>query len=714
MTTTDILPIDEGMRQPSPTEIAIEAGTIRARLDPRNAAILSLESTDGAWRILDRVTPGFVIRIPRPDRRNDPADSDAQAPPTWDIRADGTGATASWRSLRTASGVDHAVRVTVEVRAVEARLVFAMTIENGSDGVIEEVQFPRLGDVTAPSGTLDAVCYRYAAATRSPLRPTFRNVPGYYGVDRPTYLNEGEGTVGAPVAPFLVLDGGDRGLLLAVDEPSSELVGWHAELHPGWIDSISRSVPTSDDGLPERVRVQVTAAQLPWIEPGGSRTLTPVALSVHDGDWHAGVDGYIARRDAWMGSARPPSWASGPDAWLQLHVNSPEDELRMSFDQLPDVARECADAGIRIIQLVGWNVGGQDRENPSHHADPRLGGRDALIDAIAACQRLGVRVVLFAKFTWADRSSERYRAELHREAIKDPYGDPYLHHGYRYQTMTQLFDVGTRRLVPMCFASPRYRDVCDEHFLELLALGADGMLFDESLHHTPALLCFDASHGHRPGWPVYAADRDLLARFRSVAAGRDANFLYAGEACYDWEFEEYELSYHRSWEQDHVPLSRYLRPHVQLMTAVTGFDDRNIIGQALMYRYVLSYEPYFFKGRPGDMPASVSYGRAMDQLRTELRRWFWDGRFRDDQGARVEHADGRPHRHWSRFDGVDGAGPGLVICNYAEEEVRLDVTVSEARAMVTRTIEHGSWTPLDRSVTIGPRSAIVAVPADRL
>ncbi len=26
----------------------------------------------------------------------------------------------------------------------------------------------------------------------------------------------------------------------------------------------------------------------------------------------------------------------------------------------------------------------------------------------------------------------------------------------------------------------------------------------------------------------------------------EAEFLYAGEACYDWELEAYELSYHRS------------------------------------------------------------------------------------------------------------------------------------------------------------------------
>ena len=32
------------------------------------------------------------------------------------------------------------------------------------------------------------------------------------------------------------------------------------------------------------------------------------------------------------------------------------------------------------------------------------------------------------------------------------------------------------------------------------------------------------------------------------------------------------------------------------MTAVTGFNDRNMVNQCLMYRYIISYEPYNFKG----------------------------------------------------------------------------------------------------------------------
>ena len=83
------------------------------------------------------------------------------------------------------------------------------------------------------------------------------------------------------------------------------------------------------------------------------------------------------------------------------------------------------------------------------------------------------------------------------------------------------------------------------------------------------------------------------------------DFLFAGEGIYDWQFEVYHLSYHRSWDKRHLPLSRYMLPQMPLMTAISGFNDRNMINQCLLYRYIMSYEPYNFKGRLDDFPLTM-------------------------------------------------------------------------------------------------------------
>ena len=100
-----------------------------------------------------------------------------------------------------------------------------------------------------------------------------------------------------------------------------------------------------------------------------------------------------------MQEAVPPQWVRSLHAWQQIHVNSPEDELRIPFSQLPKIGRDCVKRGVKAIQLVGWNKGGQDQGNPCHDPDPRLGGFEELKKAIGKIQEMGVKVILFAKFS---------------------------------------------------------------------------------------------------------------------------------------------------------------------------------------------------------------------------------------------------------------------------------------------------------------------------
>jgi hypothetical protein len=319
-------------------------------------------------------------------------------------------------------------------------------------------------------------------------------------------------------------------------------------------------------------------------------------------------------------------------------------------------------------------------------------------------------VILFTKFTWADRASEWFRKDLVRLAIKDPYGDYYHYQGYQYQTATQLLDINTKRLIPMCFLSEEYLQICEEEFRKTLELGADGILFDECLHHSPALVCFDPSHGHRTGAPVYANDRELVHRFARLSRPVNPDFLFAGEACYDWEMEVYQFSYHRSENKDHIPLSRYMLPEGLFMTAVTGFDDRNMVNQCLLYRYVISYEPYNFKGRLDDFPLTIAYGKQMDSLRTDLREFFWDGEFRDTVGASVT-CNGIRHHPYTVFRSRLTGKAGLVIANYdTKQTICVQAVLDDGQTLRrSRLVDDPCWRPAGPGITIPPCSAAVVL-----
>jgi len=512
------------------------------------------------------------------------------------------------------------------------------------------------------------------------------------------------------MAPYILLRGESEGLYVGTASDSNELVVWNTELRPGWEESIDGRVPEDESISGKQVETRFAPVHIPYIEPGETRTLTPIAIEPFSGDWNRGVDIYKTWLSSWMKKPEIPKWIEEPHSWQQLHINSPEDELRMPFKDLPKVAMECKKKGVKAIQLVGWTTGGQDQGNPSHDFDPRLGTFSELKTAIAETQRLGVKVILFAKFIWADRATEEFRKNLKKLAIKDPYGDYYVYPGYKYQTITQLADINTKRLIPMCFLSEDYLEVCNVEFRKILDLGADGFLFDECLHHSPALLCFDKSHDHRYGAMVYANDRKIIENFNQIAQETNKDFLFSGEACYDFTFENYHLSYHRSEDKKHIPLSRYVFPHAQLMTAVTGFNDRNMINQCLLYRYIISYEPYNFKGQLDDFPLTLEYGQKMDSLRTELREYFWDGEFRHTEGVTVT-ANGKPHHPYAVYKSLKTGELGVVIANYNQlDGVKVKISYKESKLKYRyRFVENHNWETTDSEIVISARCVVVVL-----
>jgi len=691
----------------------LENEYLRVGLSAETGALASLEDRQQHWNIIGRSELGLSFRllVPLPDRRNNPVFGAEQDSPSVEVDAESIRFV--WNRVRSRLGGEHPIGVTQRYVLRGKRLTIETSVDNQSEFTVENVFSPYLGDVRAPKEgeSLSAIRHDYGSGMKQPMWPTFENSVGYYGVGVPTQLAQKKMSgYGTPVEPFTLIQGDSGGLYVGVEEPSTELVAWHAELWPGYGDSLEARVPDGDEISDKPVRLQFAAVHVPYIMPGQSRELTPVFLEAYAGDWHAGADVYARWRNEWLQPADVPEWAKEPHSWQQLQVNSPEDDLRIDFEELIEVGREAAHAGVTAIQLVGYNEGGQDRNNPSHKPDLRLGGYHGLKKAIGEIQAMGVKVVLFAKFNWADRSTTEFRERFIHEAVKDPYGDYYMHPGYKYETVTQLLDINTRRLIPMCFLSESYLQECERQFQLLLDLGADGILYDECLHHLPTLLCFDEGHGHRYGAPTYANDRELIHRFRRMLHGRE-DFLFAGEAIYDWEFDAYGLSYHRSEDRDHFPLHRYVAPYQQMMTAVTGFDDRNMVNQCLVYRYVISYEPFNFKGRLPDFPETVAYGQKMDALRRETREWIWDGRFSDTVGASVTDGDGRPHHPYSVFTHEDGS-TAVVIANYDTTEKTVNVSLDGAKcALFARLVDGDGWHEFEgRQLVLPPRSAAVVLP----
>ncbi|MCL2647917.1 MAG: DUF6259 domain-containing protein [Phycisphaerales bacterium] len=699
--------------------LALKNETMQLTFDRRTGMLVGLRALESNWDILNRSELGRSFRLLVPmrtmapwrvgkkggERRNNIVWGEKQTLTSLAVSADQRTATFTWDDVISEHAGPLAIKVTIEVALSDRQATWKTTIDNRSPYPVENVYSPYLGDLQRPSGATSFKSFTigYAEPAERNLWPTFDNTRGYFGNDLPILV-----ITRSPYQPFCLLRSPDVGLYVGVGSNDAEVVSMMAELTPGYDNAIDSHVPAAASIAGKPVATPFAAVHVPHVMPNETRHLTPIVLEPYRGSWHAGAEIYKRWRNSWMSIAQPPAWANQPHAWQQIHINSPEDELRMPFKELPAIGEECARHGVAAIQLVGWNDGGQDQGNPSHDPDPRLGTPQELRAAIEKIHAMGVHVILFSKFTWADRGSEEYRNLYRRMAVKDPYGDEYVYGGYQYQTMTQFLDINTKRLVPMCFLDESYLQVCDKEFDKLVNLGAAGMLFDECLHHSPAVQCFDSHHTHRWGASVYANDSGFIRRLQKRAP---ASFLMAGEACYDWECDVYHVSYFRTWNSKHVPLWRYLLPQAQLMTAISGFNDRNMINQCLLYRYVMSYEPFNFKGRLDDYPATMAYGKQMDTLRTELRDWFWDGEFRDTLGSSVL-AEGKPHHPYSVFVNAKTHRLGLVVANYQNDKpVTLEVTLDNNHQPLERwrLIDDATWHPFSQVITLPPASAAVII-----
>ena len=689
--------------------IILENESIFAEISRNSGAILAFESKKTGWKIHNRaeLSRSFRFLVPAQERRNNIVEGMSHSPTEVNISEDKTRVTLHWDNPLSSPAGTLDLSFTAKIYLNDEGLCFEAKLSNNSNQVVECVSWPWLGDIRPqnPENSLERINIAYAAMAKQSLFPVFQSEVGYYGTDYPIQ------NVRTPDSPFVMVQSEDQGFYAGYhDATSKNMLQFTFELKPGFEQAESPdrgSVCREKELAGQPAHTEFYCTHFVFANPGETVSLRKVVLKPYVGSWHSGADCYKDWSSKNLSYARPPSWAEKVHAWQQIHINSPEDELRCKYKDLVKYGEDCAKHGVKAIQLTGWTIGGQDRGNPSHDIDPRLGTKKDLRDAITKIQDMGVNVILFNKYTWADRAEEWFREELVKYAVKDPYGDYYMHPGYQYQTPIQYADINTRRLIPMCMNSEKWREISFNEFSKNFELGAMGILYDECQHHGNARYCFDTEHGHHVPAYVYAGDFPLAEGLRKIANEHNPDFLMAGEACYDLELQHYSISYFRI-PINHVPLHRYINPDAEMMIAITGFNDRNMLNQAMMFRYIISYEPRNFKGRLDEFPATLEYGKLIDSLKKRYSGYLWDAEFRHTVGAKCFVND-KPLETYSVFVNKRTGERAVVVANFTNDKienvrVKLDESVGKLQIVSPEKPEPEN---VDGGVTVLPQSVVV-------
>jgi len=469
-------------------EAVLEDRSWRAAFDTGTGALIRLEHKPTHWTLERRPELGVSFRLhaPLPERRNNFVFGQKQRAALVRQLSERQ-LLLQWKDLVSEHGGVLPMTLTATVTLTNGALSFETTLENRSALMVETVEYPCLGDLRSPtrSTTLRARTMWYGNLGSTDIYPYFGNEKGYWGVDFPTKTFDSKRT------PFCLLQAPKEGLYIALHDPTQPyLLQYTFEQHPGQLETARQSVPRSDEisGLP--VHLEFRATHFVFAHPHSTVRLAPVVLQGYQGGWQGGVDLYRQWRATWFKPPHLPGWAREVHSWAMLRLNTPEEDYTIPYTNLVQYGREYASNGVRAVQVVGWNVGGQDRNDPSQDTDPHLGTWQQFHDSIAAVQALGVKVILFAKLNWADLTTAWYTNELYKYQATDPYGIRYEQGGYSYLTPTQLAGINNRRRAVMDFLCPAYQNVALREFQKILALGSEGWLWDEVCHHGPVLYQF--------------------------------------------------------------------------------------------------------------------------------------------------------------------------------------------------------------------------------
>ena len=695
----------------TPDGVLLENSKLKAVFSKENGALIFLADKSSGWRIQNRPELGlsFNLLVPMPQRRSNYVRGRDQKLKSFKLAVDGKSLDLHWEDVESEFAGRLRISLHGTIAATDQGLLFTMEVSNHSGNVVECLSYPAIGDLSQPPGgeKMENYACGFTGLDKHDLLPFFTSHKGYFGVDYPTQ------SYFTPATPFVISTGTNEGLYIGCHETANkEMVGFTYELKPGYGLSHSENygaIITDGKASSAPARVEMNAWHFSFVSPGENYKSSAILVSCFTGNWQHGVDIYKEWRKTWYHCPWEIAWLNEVHSWLQIQINCAEDNLLFPYKDLVQYARQCARHGVKALQLTGWNDGGQDRNNPSHNIDPRLGTWQDLKEAIAECEKLGVHIILFNKYTWADQSSEWFRNELIKYSVKNMYGDYHLHPGYQYHTPTQLYDISTRRLIPMCMMCPRWREIADAEFEKSIALGASGMLFDECQHHGGGKYCFDQNHGHPVPAFVYEGDAKLLKGFRAITTHKKPDYVFAGEACYDLEYPYYNLSYFRISATRHIAGQRYIDSNKAMMIAVTGFDDRLFPNAALRFKYIMSLEPCFFKGFIDDFPITLAYVEKIDNLRRKYKSYLWDGEFRDVLEATVILEE-KSHPDYSVFRGKEGKR-AVVICNNDEKQpIELQVTLDESNTpLMSVTPENPEPILYHGKVTVPALSVVVVL-----
>lgn len=690
----------------------ISRGCISLEFEPERGRIVAIEDSKRGISLIGEqaLAENFRLMMPLPELRAHYIRGDEQKLASFAV-GDGR-AELVWRDLTSSQGrFDIEYRLTIEIQ--EDAVVFASAVVNRTGHVIEEVFTPALGGMANPSERHDWNLIHATWSGTARQWEFYHNCQNVYlGPEKPT------GYISYPGVAMPWLDlyhkNGRKGVYFSPEDPQPRQGAWVFQLSPG-ADWRRDWVWPDADVLGQPVGMTMAWVNLAFVQPGATFQSPPVAVRFHDGGWYEAAGLYRRWFDQHFTIDRTGQWLDREDAWQSTIISYPDDVIGYRFADLPRLAEAALSAGIRVLQIDGWDVGGLDRSFPDYRPDPRLGTPEELKAALAQCRAMGVRTLLFSNLQVAHIDTDWYRRELHRYAWRDPRGDEGDTIGWEYNTVTgQVAGTKTR----MRFCNPAHEPFARlmlDAYKGIADLGADGTQVDKV---GCGLNIFFGGPDYHPDLRHIPLDlngtQPMIDMFiRHSEAGRSVNpdYCIASETHWDRLIPMVNASYARQWYEDGPQIVAATFPEYRQTCCITGPSDFALVANCLRFGHIINIEARCLHGSCSDVPQMRDFVAAALRLRRSLMDLLWDSRLVDPYPTEVEADAGVKYcLHASR---VREGGLALVM-NHFDDMPRKARVAFPQRPSGTATIYSILGQPrrvqLPSDVEIAPNEVAVVVP----
>jgi len=682
------------------------------RLDPLTGNLCGVAWKEPKLELIQepRLGENFRLRFPRPGYEANYFVSGEQKVSRIEERPDGV--TCHYDSLRNGREEINA-KAAYHIRAVEGRLEFSLEIENATGLPLAEVFY---GIVGGQRGLVNR------QETESLVPGLYTNLsPGIFSGFSGSYGGGNLGirysAQGFEYAGFNLVMGwtefynprANLGLYYAYHDPEPRLAAIYYELRPFTKTAVvGDKWPTPADVPPgEPIGLSMGWLNFPYANNGTSR-YGPIALQVHNGDWHEGSALYRRWFDQHFQVRRPPTWLRKEMAWQSVIISNCEDQVLYRFKDLPKLAADAKKYDVTTFEILGWNVGGIDRGYPQYTPDPRLGTREEFRAALAEIRRIGVHPLLFANIQVADTATPLFQEKLHRYAVMGKWAPDYLLMGWGEGTISARLGLTRSNMTLVSPSHPEFRQLLVDQFVERIEDGGEGFQLDKS-----GIISVLDFNPHLPTSPDRSLPEGVLLAYEEITAKtREVNpeVAIASEQFWDRAFPFVDVSYARMNNIDMVsPALKFTFPEWTSTICAESPGDINVMNNGMRYGLVWAVQPRHYNDsmdEPLTRPLS-RYVQELIRIRSKHPDVLFLGRFRDTLGAEVNAG---PDVRYSVFEGMNQRGKACVVVNFGNKEESAEVTWPEAQGSqveVLMPFQPDAVQTLPATVRLAPRTCAV-------